>query len=67
MDSFSVMLSIITENYNGASIVLPMKQHILKIVNNCLNTNIYSYLETSGVQTNNIFSNAVNLFNTSVN
>ncbi len=25
-----------------------MEQRALKIVNNCLNTNIYSYLETSG-------------------
>jgi hypothetical protein len=25
-----------------------MKQHALKNVNHCLNTNIYSYLETSG-------------------
>ncbi len=25
-----------------------MEQRILKIVNNCFNTNIYSYLETSG-------------------
>ncbi len=25
-----------------------MEQHTLKNVNNCLNTNIYSYLETSG-------------------
>ncbi len=27
-----------------------MEQHTLKNVNNCLNTNIYSYLETSGGQ-----------------
>ncbi len=27
-----------------------MKQYTLKNVNNCLNTNIYSYLETSGGQ-----------------
>ncbi len=27
---------------------LSMEQHSLKNVNNCLNTNIYSYLETSG-------------------
>jgi hypothetical protein len=25
-----------------------MEQHALKIVNKCLNTNFYSYLETSG-------------------
>ncbi len=27
-----------------------MEQHALKNVNNCLNTNIYTYLETSGGQ-----------------
>ncbi len=27
-----------------------MEQRTLKIVNNCLNTNIYSYLETYGGQ-----------------
>ena len=31
----------------------PMEQHTLKNVNNCLNTNIYSYLETSGSQSAN--------------
>ncbi len=30
-----------------------MEQHALKIVNNRLNTNIYSYLETSGFQSSN--------------
>ncbi len=33
----------------------PMKQHALKIVNNCLNTNIDSYSVTSG-------TNAIKLF-----
>jgi hypothetical protein len=36
-----------------------MEQHALKIVNNCLNTNIYSYLETSGGQTYNLYLNVV--------
>jgi len=31
-----------------------MEQCILKIVNNYLNTNIYSYLETSGGQSSSI-------------
>jgi hypothetical protein len=44
-----------------------MEQHGLKIVNNCLNTNIYSYLETSGGQSFNLYSNVVNFFNTHVN
>ncbi len=39
-----------------------MEQHTLKIVNNCLNTNIYYYLETSGGQSNNIYVNVVHFF-----
>jgi hypothetical protein len=31
-----------------------MEQRALKNVNNCLNTNIYSYLETSGGQSSNL-------------
>ncbi len=34
----------------------------LKNVNNCLNTNIYSYLETSGGQSSNLYSNVVIFF-----
>jgi hypothetical protein len=44
-----------------------MEQHVLKIVNNCLNTNIYSYLETSGCQSYNLYLNVVHFFNTSLN
>ncbi len=44
-----------------------MEQHALKIVNNSLNTNIYSYLETSGGQSYNLYLNVVNFFNTSLN
>jgi hypothetical protein len=36
-----------------------MEQHTLKNVNNCLNTNIYSYLETSGVRSSNAYLNVV--------
>jgi hypothetical protein len=43
------------------------EQHNLENVNNCLNTNIYSYLETSGGQTSNLHLNVVRFFNTSVN
>ncbi len=35
--------------------------------NNYLNTNIYSYLETSGGQSSNIYLNVVHFLNTSVN
>jgi hypothetical protein len=44
-----------------------MEQHILKIVNNYLNANIYSYLETSGGQSPNLYLNVVHFFNTIVN
>jgi hypothetical protein len=36
-----------------------MEQDALKNVNNCLNTNIYSYLETSGGQSSNLYLNVV--------
>jgi hypothetical protein len=44
-----------------------MEQHALKDVNNALNTNIYSYLETSGGQSSNLYLNVVHFFNASVN
>ena len=36
-----------------------MEQHTLRSVNNCLNTNIYSYLEPSGGQSSNLYLNVV--------
>ncbi len=38
-----------------------------KNVNNCLNTNIYSYPETGGDQSYHLYLDAVHFFNTSVN
>jgi hypothetical protein len=38
-----------------------------KNVSNNLNTNIYSYIETSGNQSSTIYLNGVHFFNTSVN
>jgi hypothetical protein len=35
-----------------------------KNVNNYLNTNIYSYIETSGGQSYNLYINVVHIFNT---
>jgi hypothetical protein len=43
-----------------------MEQRALKHVNNCLNTNIYSHLETSGGQSSSLYLNVVNFFNTHV-
>ncbi len=44
-----------------------MEQRNLKNVNNYLNTNTYSYLETSGGQSSNLYLNVTHFFNTSVN
>jgi hypothetical protein len=44
-----------------------MEEHTLKNVNNGLNTSIYSFLETSGGQSYNLFLNVVHFFNTSLN
>ncbi len=38
---------------------LAMEQHTLENVNNCSNTNINSYLETSGGQNSNMYLNVV--------
>jgi hypothetical protein len=44
-----------------------MEQHALENVNSCLNTNIYSYLETSGGQSSNLYLNVAHFFNASAN
>jgi hypothetical protein len=44
-----------------------MEQQALKNVNSCLNSNLYSYLETSGGQSPDLYLNVVHFFNTSVN
>jgi hypothetical protein len=46
--------------------MLHMEQYTLRNANNFLNTNIYSYLETSGGQSSNLYSNDVHIFNNSV-
>jgi hypothetical protein len=56
-----VSLSITTLRITTLSI---MEQHTLRSVNNCLNTNICSYLETSGGQSSNLYLNVVNFLNT---
>ncbi len=43
-----------------------MEQHIFKNMNNCLNINIYSYLETSGGLSSNPYFNFAHFFNTRV-
>jgi hypothetical protein len=46
---------------------LQMEQRALKNVNNCLNTNIFSYLDTYGGQSCNLYLNVGHFFNTCVN
>jgi hypothetical protein len=59
--------SLQKQTENGENEVLLMEQHTLKNVNNCLNANIYSYLETSGDQSSNPNLNVVHFFNTRAN
>jgi hypothetical protein len=42
--------------------IASMEQCALKIVNNGLNTSIYSYLETSGGKSSNLYLNVVHFF-----
>jgi hypothetical protein len=43
-----------------------MEQCTLLNVNKCLNTSIYSYLETSSGQSSNVYLNVVHFFNARV-
>jgi hypothetical protein len=43
-----------------------MEKCALKDVNSCLKTNIYSYLETSGGESYNLYLSDVHFFNASV-
>ncbi len=54
-------------NESQPQLVSSMEQHTFKNVSNCLNTNIYSYLETSGGQSSNPYLNVVHFINTRVN
>ncbi len=50
-----------------ASVHYPIEQDAFKNVNNFLNINMYSYLETSGGQSSNLYLNEVHFFYASVN
>jgi hypothetical protein len=43
-----------------------MEQRVLRNINSFLNINTYSYLETSGGQSYNLYLNVVHFFNASV-
>jgi hypothetical protein len=44
-----------------------MEQRTFKKLKNYLNTNIYSYLETSGGPSSHLYLNVVHFFNTGIN
>ncbi len=46
--------------------LIQMEQRTLKKVNNYFNTNIYSFLETSGGQSSILYLNVVHFLNTSI-
>ncbi len=46
---------------------LSQGKHSLKNVSSCLKTDIYSYLETSGGQSSNLYLNVVHIFNSNLN
>ncbi len=48
-------------------IACPIGTACFKNENNCLNTNIYSYLETPGSKSSNLYLNVVDFFSTSIN
>jgi hypothetical protein len=61
------MTQLYVNSFSHFQILTLMEQHAIKNVNNYLNTNIYSYLETSGKQSLNLYLNIVHFFNASVN
>jgi len=65
--SYIFVTSFLALQTRDVSLGILMEQNALKIVSNCLNTNIYSYLETSGNQSYNLYLTVVPIFNTSLN
>jgi hypothetical protein len=47
----------------SAFAISTMEERTLKNINNCFNTNIYSFLETSGGQSSNPYLNVVHFLN----
>ncbi len=55
-------LSTLSSNCPIRLVITTMKQCASKYVNNCLNTNIYSYVEASGGQSSHLYLNVVHFF-----
>jgi hypothetical protein len=61
-NKMNINIDFYNETFKRTDGTKAMEQHALINVNNCLNTNIYSYLVTSGDQCLNV----VHFFNTSI-
>ncbi len=48
--------------YCLSTLTLPMERYDLKNANNCLHSNIYSYLGTSGDQSSSLYLNVAHFF-----
>jgi hypothetical protein len=59
--------SVVVTVADRTSDVGQMEERVVKNFNNCLNTDIYSYIETPRGQSYNLYLIAVQFFNTSVN
>jgi hypothetical protein len=53
-------------NFISFNFFFGMEQSTLRNISNCLNTNINTYLETSGGHSSNTYLNVVHFFNTRV-
>ncbi len=67
VEKFQLCLKTAASLFPFSCVTFPIEQHTLKNVNICLNTNICSYLQTSGGQSSNPYLNFVHFFNTRVN
>ncbi len=63
----SAVMLIVVAPFLRRPLIRAMEQCALRNVYNYLNINIYSYLETSGGNSINLYLNVVCFFNTSVN
>jgi hypothetical protein len=61
------MLATTGSKTTGLKTFCQQNSALLKNVSNYLNTNIYPCLDTSGVQSYNLYLNVVHFFNTSAN
>jgi len=65
--SYGDQVSMLSKLFPSLLALRPMEQRTLRTLNNHLNTNIYSYLETSCGKSFNLYVNLGHFFNTSLN